>query len=211
MKIGNVIYENELINHTQVEYINYINEPIAYSEIDKETPTLYVGWDFMKRCNPNNEIIQNADILRKKIITNELYFEFSFDELKSSHVKGVDKFIEKAPFFYFRSKYSYINVDPIFFQLSDVQDLMDVLPKEINVSYQYKDEMLYLLIDNKISGLNLKMYEFFQFNIEELLNRILERTNLSVYDENGEEYQNFYKKFPNFNNLKRYLVVMLSK
>ena len=84
MKIANIIHEKELVNHTKAEYINYFNEPKVYDELDKSLPTLYVGWSFMKACNPDDPIIQNADILKKKIITNELYWEFSFRESKPS-------------------------------------------------------------------------------------------------------------------------------
>lgn len=211
MKVANIIYEKELVNHKKRDYINYYDEAIRYEMVDNDLPTLYVGWKFMKDCNPDNEIIQNADILKKKIITNQLYFEFSFEELKSSHVKGVDTFADKSPEFYFRSKHKYINLDPVFFQLSEVQDVMDVLPKEIDAYYQHKDEMLYLLKNDKITGINLKVYEFFQFNIENLLFRISERTSTAIFDGSGETYQLFYKKFPNFPNLKRYLVVIMSK
>ena len=211
MKIANIIYENELINHDKCNYINYYNEALSYDDVDRRLPTLYVGWNFMKRCNVNNSIIQNADILKKKIISNELYFEFSFDELKSSHVKGINEFTIKVPDIYFGSKYKYINLDPIFFQLNNIQNVMDVLPQEIDTYYQYKNEMMYLLKNDKITGLNLEIYRFFQFDIETLLYKISERTNTTIYDSNGDEYQLFYRKFPNFNNLKRYLVVMLSE
>ena len=210
MKIANIIYEKELVNHHRVDYINYYNEPIEYEKLDTSLPTLYVGWSFMKQCNPDNEIIQNADILKKKIITDILYFEFSFEESKSSHVKGVDTFAEKAPEFYF-SEHKYINLDPIFFQLSDVQDVMDVIPKEIDAYYKYKDDMLYLLKDDKITGINLNVYSFFEFNLNELESRIAGRTKVSFIDGNAETYQFFYKKFPKFSFLKRYIVVILSK
>jgi len=206
MKIANIIHETELINHTKVEYVNYFNEPKAYDDLNKELPTLYVGWSFMKACNPDNDIIQNADILKKKIITNELYWEFSFRESKPSHVKGVDKFAALVPQFYFSPKFTYINLDPVFFQLRDMQDLMDVLPKDIIKAYNYKNEMLYILKDNKISGIDLRMYEFFKFDIPELLSKIHERTFASIGDIDGETYQKYYKIFPNFELLKRYLV-----
>lgn len=48
MKIGNIIYENNLVNHTELEYFNYYNTNKSYDEIDKNLITLYVGWDFMK-------------------------------------------------------------------------------------------------------------------------------------------------------------------
>ena len=105
MKIGNIIFENELVNHSKVEYINYINEATSYDELDKTLPTLYVGWSFMKECNPNNEIIQNANILHKKIIQNELFWECSFKESKSSHIKGTESFVNSVPQFYFTPKY----------------------------------------------------------------------------------------------------------
>jgi len=210
MKIANIIYENELVNHTKVDYVNYIEKAVPYTEIDKTLPTLYVGWNFMKKSNPDDTLIQNADILKKKVINNQLYFEFSFDESKGSHVKGVDIFVGKAPLFYFRPKYTYINLDPVFFQVSCLDDMMDILPKEIDAVYQYKEDMIYILKDGKITGINLEMYRFFQFDIEEMKNRIDLRSSYSYVD-SGTEYQKYYKIFPEFALLKRYMVVILSK
>jgi len=211
MKIANVIYEKELVNHTMVKYINYHQGALEYDSFDKKLPTLYVGWSFMKACNPNNEIIQHADILKKKIITNELYWEFSFEESKPSHVKGVDSFVNAAPQFYFTPKYQYINLDPVFFQIAEIEDLMAVLPKEIDGTYIFKNEMIYVLKDNKISGINLKMYEFFKFKTDEIIEHINYRTAVTVNDIDGQMYLNQYKIFPNFQHLKRYLVVILTK
>lgn len=211
MKIANVIHEKELVNHTKVEYINYFNELKAYDDLDKSLPTLYVGWSFMKSCNPDNQLIQNANILKKKIVTNELYWEFSFRESKPSHVKGVDTFAGLAPQFYFSPKYIYTNLDPVFFQLKDVQDIMDVTPKKIDVSYNYKNEMLYILSDNKIYGLNFDMYRFFKFDIEEIIEQMAVRTATSFIDLEAETYQLYYKIFPNYEHLRRYLVTILSK
>jgi len=211
MKIANVIHEKELVNHTKAQYINYFNEPKVYDDLDKSLPTLYVGWSFMKTCNPDNDIIQNADILKKKIITNELYWEFSFRESKPSHVKGVDTFVGLAPQFYFTPKYTYINLDPVFFQLKDIDDVMDVTPKEIDATYLYKGEMFYILCENKITGIDLRMYGFFKFDIPQLLARLQGRTTNRFVDKEGETYQSYYKIFPNFELLKRYIVTILSK
>ena len=212
MKLGNIIYEKELVNHTEVEYINYFKEQIEYDKLDKTLPTLYVGWSFMKTCNPNNEIIQHADILKKRIITNELYWEFCFEESKSSHVKGIEAFTNLAPQFYFSPKYSYTNLDPVFFQIVDIQGLTDVLPKEKDVVYNFKNEMLYILKGNKITGIDLKMYAFFKFNVAEII-EIFQNGQTAVYvnDMDGQMYLNQYKIFPNFPHLKRYLVVIMSK
>ncbi|MFW6377083.1 MAG: hypothetical protein ACOCZ5_00420 [bacterium] len=211
MKIANIIYEKELVNHTKVDYVNYIEKAVPYTEIDKSIPTLYVGWNFMKSCNPDHKLIQNADILKKRIIYNQLYFEFSFEESKASHVKGVDTFVDKAPLLYFKPKYTYINLDPVFFRIADVQDVMDILPKEIDCVYQYKNDMIYILKDNKITGINLDMYRFFRFNIVNLRNHIDLRSTFSFLDEEGVEYQKYNKIFPEFTLLKRYMVAIVSK
>jgi hypothetical protein len=211
MKIANIIYEKELVNHTEVEYVNYYKELKEYDSLDKTLPTLYVGWSFMKACNPNNEIIQHADILKKKIVFNELYWECSFEESKPSHVKGVENFVNLVPQFYFTPKYTYINLDPIFFQIIDIQGLLDVVPKEIDVMYNFKNEMLYILAGNKITGIDLKMYNFFKFNIKEIISNLQNRTIKCHDDLDGSIYQFYYKILPNFALLKRYLITILAK
>ena len=211
MKIANVVYEKELVNHKEVEYVNYFKGPTQYEKLDNTLPTLYVGWSFMKASNPNNEIIQHADILKKKIIGNELYWECSYEESKTSHIKGVDSFINAAPQFYFLPKYLYVNLDPVFFQLKDVQDLMDVLPKKIDYTYIFKNEMIYVQFENKIWGINLGMYDFFKFSTEEIIGKLSERTQTTFSDTDGSTYLSYYKILPNFTHLKRYLISILSK
>ena len=87
---------------------------------------------------------------------------------------------------------------------------MDVLPKEIDFLYNFKNEMIYLLSDNKITGIDLKMYDFFKFNTLEILARIQERTKKYQNDLDGSVYLSYYKILPNFSRLKRYLIVILS-
>lgn len=212
MKIANIVYEGELINHTKVDYINYYKGEIEYDNLNTLLPTLYVGWSFMKKCNLNNDIIQNADILMKKIISNTLYWEFSYGENKSSHVNGVENFVINAPEYFFKPQYKYTNLDPIFFQISDVDDLMYIVPKNINDIYIYKNEMIYLLSDKYIIGVDIKIYEFFKFDIKNIINRLIDRCNNNskvIMDVEGDIYQKYYKIFPNFTQLKRYVVTLL--
>jgi hypothetical protein len=96
----------------------------------------------------------------------------------------------------------------VFFQLKDIDDLMDVIPKTIDLSYCYKDEMIYILFENKIFGINLKMYAFFKFNVDDIIVKIKGRVKSGIYDVDGNYYQSYYKVFPNFAHLKRYVVVM---
>jgi hypothetical protein len=210
MKIGNIIHNSELINHTKVDYINYYNEIISYDSINQTLPTLYVGWQFFKKSNHNSSFIGRVDILNK-VISDNLKWEFSFEENKSSHVKGVEEFVTELPYQYFSPKHTYINLDPVFFQLKDLQDLIDVLPKKIDKLYIFKDEMIYYLVDNKIAGIDLKMFNFFKFNITDIKTNLINRSS-EIYDDiDGEIYKKYYNIFPNFTLLKRYVVTMLKK
>jgi len=213
MKLGNVIYQNNLVDHQEVEYVNYIQKPISFRELNTDIPTLYVGWFSMKEINPNHELIQHQPILEKKVISNVLYWEFSFKENKAQHVEGVNYFVNNIPFYYFNIRYTYINLDPIMFRISSVQELMDVLPTSFDSIYNFKGNMLYILKDNKITGLDLNMYEHFEFNIDEVLQTIHKKVPVNNIhnDFDGEIYEKYYKTFPNFDDLKRYLVVLLSK
>lgn len=212
MKIGNIIYENELVNHKEVDFINYhkINENTStvQKDVDYSLPTLIVGWKFLKEKYPNVD----ANILKHKVLDKKLYWEFSFDENKSSHVNGILNFVENLPYYYYSTQYKYTNLDPIFFNLRDNDELFDVLPKEIDSFYLFKNRMLYVLVNKEIYGLDIEMYRFFKFNVKGLVDRLQKKINGSaIFDPEGEYYKEYYKKFPDFSYLKRYLVVIMSK
>lgn len=210
MKIANIVHEGDLVNHKKMDFVNYYDKPIKYEDLNKSLPTLYVGWKLMRETNKGCEIFDNANILKHKIISNSLYWEFSFDENKSSHVKGLESFIIHAPNFYFSPKYSYIDLDPVFFQISNTQDLFDVLPNKIDAALFASGNMIYILKDKKITGLNIEMYGFFDFNIDEIVKKIKERC-IDYYDDsNGAKFIEFSKIFPKFSDLKRYLIVLLT-
>lgn len=213
MKIANIVYEDDLVNHNKVEYVNYYDKATKYGDLDTSLPTLYVGWALMRTINKGDELFDKADILKHRMISNQLYWEFSFAESKPSHVKGIESFIKYVPHFYFSSKYTYTDLDPVFFQLSTVQDLFDVLPKEIDRVLFSTNNMLYLLKDNKITGLNMKLYEFFKFDRDEIIYNLQQRClGHSHYDDSsGGTLIEYTKLFPNFPQLKRYLITLLTK
>ena len=213
MKLGNVIYQKDLVDHQKVEYINYIQTPISFKELNTNIPTLYVGWFSMKDINVENQLILHQPILEKKIISNVLYWEFSFKENKAQHVEGVNYFVNNVPYYYFNIRYSYINLDPVMFRIESVKELMEILPPSFDAIYNFKGDMLYILKDDKITGIDLNMYEHFEFNIDELLQVIHKKVPIQhIYNDfDGETYLKYYKIFPNFDDLKRYLIVLMVK
>ena len=215
MKFANIVYKDDLVNHKKVEYINYIQEDIPFKQIDNELPTLYVGWYNLKEIHKDDTVANIFNILEKRIVTNRLYWEFSFKENKSQHVNGVEDFIIDCLDYYFLPRYSYINLDPIHFAIKDIEELFDILPKEIDAVYNYKGEMMFLLKDDKITGIDLKLYSYFDFDLVKLNDKIVSRLETPIINYNndpiGESYLKKYKILPDFEKLKRYMVVLLSK
>lgn len=213
MKIANIIYEKKLVNHKKLDFINYYEGETDYSLIDTSLPTLIVGWNFMKSHNLNNDYIQNANVLSKRIISKLLYWEFSYEENEKSYTTGIESFINNIPTFYFSPKYSYINLDPVAFQIGTIDDLFDALPKQYDRYYCYKNEMIYLLKDNRIIGLNIDTYVLFDFDINGIKERLFERLkdkkeNSIIVDTYGKIHNTHKRNFPKFKDLKKYLVIL---
>jgi len=208
MKIANIVHADELVNHTEVEFINYCRD--VTSDFDWNLPTLFVGWEFIKEFEEFPELC-NINILKHRIVENKIYWEFSFDENKSSHIKGVSSFVKHAPDFYFAERYYYINLDPVFYQLKDNQDLFDVMPKKFDSFYVHKDRMIYAVSEQTIYGFDVEMYKFFKFNMDGIMDRLhATTTGPCVLDPEGEIYEKYYKILPEFSLLKRYLVVLVT-
>ena len=197
MKFANIVFKDDLVNHKKVEYINYIQEDVAFKNINNELPTLYVGWYNLKDIHHNDPVIDSINILEKRIVSNRLYWEFSFKENKSQHVNGIEDFVIDCLDYYFLPRYSYINLDPIHFAIKDIDELFDILPKEIDGVYNYKGEMMFLLKDDKITGIDLKLYGYFNFDLIKLNDKIVSRledpTNQYNNDLKGESYLIKYK------------------
>src|SRR5690606_33721791 len=109
------------------------------------------------------------------------------------HVSGVEMFARDVPFYYFSSRYRYINYDPIFFGIQNIEELLLLLPKNgCDKLYNFKNEMLYALNGDQIYGIDLKMYKFFEFDIDRIIKVLSENTVKYVLDQEGLTYQNYY-------------------
>ena len=210
-KIANIIYDRDLVNHDRVNYINYINDQISFKRLDSNLPTLYVGRKYLKTCNLNDNLIQKQSILVKKIITNLLYWEFSFEENKSQHVSGVKLFVLNSPYYFFSTNFNYVNIDPVFFKISNIHELLNYIPITIDCCYIHKNEMIYILYENNITGIDMNMYKFFDFDVDNIVEKIKNNTNNFFNDIDGKLFDKYNKIFTDFDFVKRYLVVMLSK
>ena len=206
MKLGNIVYDSELVNHDTLDYINYYDN-IFNENIDYNLPTLFVGWINLK----NSFVDKKFDILNKEIIKNKQYWEFSFNENKASHVNGVIDFVEALPKYFFEGGFEYENIDPIFSNIRELDKLLTIIPETIDSYYNYCNESIFLLSENKIFGLDLRMFNFFNINYDEIINAINTRTLHKYNDIDGEIYRSYYRLIPNYINLRRYIVCLMKK
>jgi len=209
LKIANIIYNTDLVNHTKQEYINYYQNISNISIVDFNLPTLIVGWQYLKNINKDQNLYNNISILDKLLIKNKLYWEFSFEENKSNHIDGVESFIFNIPYYYFDSNIEYILIDPVFNQIKDFDTLILYIPKNIEKIYNYRNEMLFMLtLNNKVYGIDLKMFEFFKFDMVKLLEILKNNSYNIINDIDGKKYEYYYQYFYFYVNLMRYIVLM---
>ena len=153
-KIANIIFKEPLVNHKQVDYINYFdckNGGIADINVDTDLLILFVGWNHWK-----SSLSEHSDkpisILEKEIIPNSKYWEFSFNEQKSQHISGIDMFVRNAPIYYFESNYEYVLIDPVKEKLFSAFNIINWYKSKTgdiktDCIYTYKDDMTYILCE----------------------------------------------------------------
>lgn len=207
-KIANIVSPVELVNHKKLDWINYV-PTIAYSNLG--LPTLIIGWDRYKRSYEH--IYPN--ILQKRNPHNEMVrWEFSMEEKMVDYFNGIDEFIKSAPK-EFCNLYKYISIDPIKNNINNEYDIiLNLQSTNKYILYQYKDEIIYLL-DNAnmtIYGVYLNSYKYFKYDIDKILKMLYDsiRCEKSIIDADGSIYREYYKHFPEFDQLKRSIVLFCS-
>ncbi len=208
MQIANIIYDSELVNHEKQSNINYLTGDDIYN-YDESLPTLFVGWFFFKENFTLREKY-SVDILNKTILENKIYWEFSFDENKSEHINGVMDFVLSAPILYFKENYEYVNINPIFDNIRTFEDL-NKFNFHFDVFYNYKNEILYLLSANKICGVDLTFFSFFNFDNNKIIDFFKKKSDTIINDLDGSKLKKELFVFNNNNDLIKYLPVILTK
>jgi len=221
-QIANIITEIDLSNHKILEWINYVKfDPSMTGRINLHAnlalPTLIVGWSLFKKefayLNPN--------ILKKEGYSGipQIQYEFSMDEKMTDHFNGIEKFVKTAPRKYVEIK-PYRTVDPIKDNIINADHVIEHMNGFLNLfncnTYQYKDEIIYLYDRTRleITGIYLNSFRYFQYDVERIKDLIYSRVQQNSYntvtkDVDGSIYQSYYKHFPEFDQLKRTIVLFL--
>lgn len=218
MKLLNVIHEEPLVNHEPLDYINYLNPvdivvhtPILDAEefiLDHTKfaigPTLVVGYGLYKHLYHEQ---YKADIFKKEVVKNTLYWEFAYSENKTQFFEGIFDHILKKPLLHYYATIKYEILDPVFYNIKSLSDIYNIVRPSF--AYQYKD-MLYLHSDKLIYGIDLIAYDYFGFNAGDIVMQYSGDLHFQyVNDPTGEIYLSYNKQFPYVDNLKRYIVLLL--
>ncbi len=196
IKIANIITNCELINHKKLDYINYCDDP---NNIIDGLPKLLVGWKFL-----NEKTGLRLSILDKEI-SNRFFWEFSPDEDIIQYTNGLESFLKSAPTL-FINKFRYINADPFNYKIFNAESLEQKLLKIKNGKlYVYRNDMGYYWVENKIYGFKLSMYNAILG--ENVALELLKSVSDKFIADEGDLFQQHYKIFPNFPQLKRSIVV----
>lgn len=210
LKLGNIFYDEEIVSIDIDDYplINFIEINDDYLNIiSKNLPSLFVGYENIKRINKSKNLFKDVSILKKEIIKNLCYWEFTYSENKQDHVNGVNYFIYNTPYYYF-SRYKYSYIDPIFENISDITQLFKRFIVDSHKVYEL-DDMIYILINKNIYGISKKQYKFFDFDINNIITMLKNTANEYISDQNREIYLEKSKHILNFDILERYIVAII--
>jgi hypothetical protein len=198
IKLGNILHSEPLLNHKQLDYINYGS---TQSWFMNDLPTLRVGWRDLK--STSFAVVTN--ILNKQL-DNNYWWEFSPSEEIIQYSMGLDKFVKSLPRL-FIEQYMYVNVDPFNFNLFTINDLEKYYSGGGDL-YVYKNDMIYYRLGKVIYGLKLSAYSYIGVDVVKIIEMLKEKAERSVIDD-STQYQKYYRLFPEFPLLKRSMVVFL--
>lgn len=204
MKLANIVYNCELVNHDECEYCNYINTDKLIIDYDINLPTLYVGWGLLKICNPS----VNLSILKHEIVKDWVYWTFDFNEKNDLHINDIENFVRKITYNYFiNGVYNYNIIDYIQYLTTD--DLISSLPKNIDNVYIYKNSMLYIKDDLNIYGIDLDGCRFFNLDVDIIINYCNKISPTILNDVNGDKYVELCEIYGSLEYLKRFVVCLI--
>ena len=208
IKFGNIITDTQLVNHKKLDYLIY-HTYNDFKEVDWDLPSLFIGW---KKVKPLFGEKYELSILNNEIIANRVYWEHSFKEQKKKHVDGIFNFTRDCISYRF-AKNEYIPIDPVYYGVTSIEELLNLLPTEIEYGFNILiDGMYYLMNDNKIYGVDLYTYKFFGFEIPDIISELRKRIINDISEADLEfTIHDIQQKFPFYSNLKRNFISLLRK
>ena len=194
MNIGNIVSSSK-INEDNFKLFDEIES------VDNSLPTLIVGW------NKTKEIFGDKISILNKKISDNLYWTFLPTERRVDYDDDIIIF-KKVCYDNFGSELSYVYIDPIHDKPQKIKKILKkIYSLSESISYFTDKNMLYILGENIIFGVNLEITEFIGIKTDRILTRVIGlRNSILIDNEIFNRCKEFIKKLDNNHKLVPYVV-----
>ena len=194
MNIGNIVSSSK-INEDNFKLFDEIES------VDNSLPTLIVGW------NKTKEIFGDKVSILNKQISDNLYWTFSTTERRVDYDDDIITFKQEC-YNNFGSELSYVYIDPIHDKPQKIKKILKkIYSLNESISYFTDKNMLYILGENIVFGVNLEVTEFIGISTNSIITRVVNlRNSVLIDNEIFNKCKEFIKKLDNEYKLVPYVV-----
>ena len=169
MNVGNIVTNSKI----DIENFKVCNK---LETIDKNLPTLIIGWENTKKL-----LGENVSILHKQI-DNFTYWTFSTKERKSEYEIDLDSFISKC-YNTFGEHLPYVYLDLLMGKrMVNFRIIRKILSLNNPITYISDSNMVYIYGENIIFGIDLNVVSLLEEKYEKILNKVKNLQNNTLVD-----------------------------
>ena len=169
MNFGNIVTNSKI----EIENFKVCDK---LETIDKNLPTLIIGWENTKKL-----LCENVSILHKQI-DNFTYWTFSTKERKSEYEVDLDSFISKC-YNSFGEHLPYVYLDLLMGKrMVNFRIIRKILSLKNPITYISDSNMVYIYGENIIFGIDLNIVSLFEEKYEKILNKVKNLENNTLVD-----------------------------
>jgi len=169
MNVGNIVTNSKI----EIENFKVCDK---IENIDKNLPTLIIGWENTKKL-----LGENVSILHKQI-DNFTYWTFSTKERKSEYEVDLDSFISKC-YNTFGEHLPYVYLDLLMGKrMVNFRIIRKILSLKNPITYISDSNMVYIYGENIIFGIDLNVVSLFEEKYEKILNKVKNLENNTLVD-----------------------------
>ena len=169
MNVGNIVTNSKI----EIENFKVCDK---LETIDKNLPTLIIGWENTKKL-----LGENVSILHKQI-DNFTYWTFSTKERKSEYEVDLDSFISKC-YNSFGEHLPYVYLDLLMGKrMVNFRIIRKILSLKNPITYISDSNMVYIYGENIIFGIDLNVVSLFEEKYEKILNKVKNLENNTLVD-----------------------------
>lgn len=181
MKVANIVSTNNI--EVPKEFSVYK----SIEEIDKNLPTLIVGWNIVHKHYPN------FDILNKEL-TKNVFWTFKKTERRDIFEEDLTRFISFSIKNLVKdTKYVFIDIIQ-YYTYSKIKKFITTITQSHKISTYIHNDMIYISSDNLIFGIDLLQLKYLDINTDKLIKKI---SKISKIIENNDNYSLYLKELNN--------------